>query len=70
MKASFVAFGGMPVSAAEVIATAPAFLAEWSCLVEGDIRRVGTWRLERYNDTTGPAAAVHSSLQAAATVPP
>ena len=52
VKASFVAFGGMPVSAAEVIMTAPASVTEWSCLVQGDIRRVGTWRLERYNDTS------------------
>lgn len=57
VKASFVAFGGMPVSAAEVITTAQASITEWSCLVQGDIRRVGTWRLERYNDMTDPAAA-------------
>lgn len=57
VKASFVAFGGMPLSAAEVIMTAPASITEWSCLVQGDIRRVGTWRLERYNDTTDPTTA-------------
>ena len=56
VKASFIAFGGMPVSAAEVIMTAPASITEWSCLVQGDIHRFGTWRLERYNDMTGPAA--------------
>ena len=57
VKASFVTFGGMPMSAAEVIMTAPASVTEWSCLVQGDIRRVGTWRLERYNETSDPAAA-------------
>lgn len=57
VKASFIAFGGMPVPGAEVIMTVPASITEWSCLVQGDIRRVGAWRLERYNDTTDPAAA-------------
>ena len=58
VKASFIAFGGMPVSAAEVIMTRYGSITEWSCLVEGDIRRVGTWRLERYDDTTDAAATI------------
>ena len=57
VKASFIAFGRMPVAAAEVIRTDYGSITEWSCLVEGDIRRLGTWRLERYNDTLDPAAA-------------
>ena len=54
VKASFIAFGKMPMAAAEVIRTDHASITEWSCLVDGDVRRVGTWRLERYNDTTEP----------------
>ena len=46
-----------PLPAAEVIMTDYASVTEWSCLVEGDVRRLGTWRLERYNDTTEVAAA-------------
>jgi broad specificity phosphatase PhoE len=57
MKASFMAFGGMPIPAAEVIMTEEGSITDWSCLVEGDIRRVGTWRLERYNETAGPVAS-------------
>jgi broad specificity phosphatase PhoE len=57
VKASFVAFGGMPRPAAEVIATDYGSITEWSCLVEGDVRRIGTWRLERYNGTTAAVAA-------------
>ncbi len=57
VKASFIAFGKMPLPAAEVIMTDYASVTEWSCLVEGDVRRLGTWRLERYNDTTEVAAA-------------
>lgn len=60
VKASFIAFGGMPASAAAVIMTGYGSITEWSCLVEGDVRRVGTWRLERYNDTTDAAAATVS----------
>lgn len=51
VKTSFIAFGGMPTRAAEVMMTEKGSITEWSCLVKGDIRRVGTWRLERYNDT-------------------
>ncbi len=51
VKASFITFGKMPLSAAEVIMTECASITEWSCLVEGDVRRLGTWRLERYNET-------------------
>ncbi len=51
VKVSFIALGGMPRAAAEVIMTEEGSITEWSCLVEGDIRRVGTWRLERYNET-------------------
>jgi hypothetical protein len=58
IKASFIAFGKMPVSAAEVIMSDSASVTEWSCLVEGDIRRVGTWRLDRYNDTAEPTSAM------------
>jgi broad specificity phosphatase PhoE len=50
VKASFIAFGKMPLPAAEVIMTDYASITEWSCLVEGDVRRLGTWRLERYNE--------------------
>lgn len=57
VKASFIAFGKMPLPAAEVIMTDHASVTEWSCLVEGDVRRLGTWRLERYNDTTEVVAA-------------
>ena len=57
VKASFIALGGMPRSAAEVIMTQEGSITEWSCLVEGDIRRVGTWRLERYNEVSGPAVS-------------
>ena len=58
VKASIIAFGQMPVSAAEVIMTDYGSITEWSCLVDGDVRRVGTWRLERYNDTIDPVAAI------------
>jgi uncharacterized phosphatase len=57
VKASFLAFGGMPIPAAEAIMTQEGSITEWSCLVEGDIRRVGTWRLERYNERSGPAVS-------------
>jgi len=57
VKASFMAFGGMPIPAAEVITTQEGSITEWSCVIEGDIRRVGTWRLERYNETAGPTAS-------------
>lgn len=57
IKTSFVAFGGMPRPAAEVITTDDASITEWSCLVEGDVRRIGTWRLERYNETAAAVAA-------------
>lgn len=59
VKASFIAFGKMPLPAAEVIMTDYASITQWSCLVEGDVRRLGTWQLERYNDTTDVAAAVN-----------
>ena len=52
IKASFVAFGKMPRPAAELIMTDHASITEWSCLVEGDVRRLGTWRLERYNESS------------------
>lgn len=55
VKASFIVFGQMQPPAAEVIRTDPGSITEWSCLVRGDVRRVGTWRLERYNDTSPPA---------------
>ena len=59
VKASFITFGKMPLPAAEVIMTDYASITEWSCLVEGDVRRLGTWRLERYNEAidagTGPS---------------
>jgi len=54
VKASFIAFGQMPLAAAEVIMSDHASITEWSCQVEGDVRRLGTWRLDRYNDTTRP----------------
>ncbi len=62
VKASFMVFGGMPRRTAEVILTQEGSITEWSCLVEGDIRRVGTWRLERYNETTGPAVSRQASI--------
>ena len=55
VKASFIAFGKMPVSAAQVIMSDPGSITEWSCLVEGDVRQLGTWRLDRFNETAVPA---------------
>lgn len=60
VKASFIAFGGMPRPAAEVIMTQEGSITEWSCLVEGDIRRMGTWRLERYNEASGLAVSLQA----------
>jgi broad specificity phosphatase PhoE len=44
---SMTAFGGMPRNAAR-----PNYgsITVWSCLAEGDPRRVGQWELDRFND--------------------
>lgn len=55
VKVSFLVFGGMPTPAAKVIMSEEGSITEWSCLVEGDVRRLGTWRLERFNERPRPA---------------
>ena len=61
LKASFIGFGGMGSSAAAEVMTVQGSITEWSCLVQGDPRRVGTWRLDRFNEIPGPALARPSS---------
>lgn len=51
IKVSFVAFGEMSPRVAEGTTVEHASITEWSRLERGDIRRVGTWHLERHNDT-------------------
>ena len=47
IASTMTAFGGMPRNAAW-----PSYgsITVWSCLVEGDPRRVGKWELDRFND--------------------
>jgi broad specificity phosphatase PhoE len=62
LKASFIAFGGMSAPAAAEVMTSQGSITEWSCLVQGDPRRVGAWRLDRFNEVPGePAFARPSS---------
>ena len=50
VASSMTAFGGMP--RAVVQSSNYGSVTVWSCLAEGDPRRVGKWELDRFNDRT------------------
>jgi probable phosphoglycerate mutase len=50
LASSMTAFGGVPSTV--MARSYHGAITVWSCLVEGDPRRVGKWELDRFNDTS------------------
>ncbi len=57
IKASFVAFGRMPLAQASQIWSANTGITEWSSVQGGDAPTKSLWRLARHNDVAHLAAA-------------